>query len=155
MPWALYVSKPFERMREKRYCRTAGKGDLLGRRGDPARERGVTYIIPEPDHTGDGWPAVLAKPVHLQKYRYPSGALVFTAVRVLTTWQRRQRPSRFPFLEEHRGQLIRRGRGRIVSCTAVRPSSVCVIEIAVARQYRRCAVWMSAVRRWTGQINLS
>jgi len=57
----------------------------LGRRRDPARERGVAYVILEPDHAGDGGPAVLAKPVHLQKHRYPSGALVVISVRVLTT----------------------------------------------------------------------
>jgi hypothetical protein len=56
----------------------------LGRGRDPARERGVAYVIPEPDHAGDGGPAVLAKPVHVQKYRYPSGTLVVIAACVLT-----------------------------------------------------------------------
>ena len=56
----------------------------MGRGRDPARERGVAYVIPEPDHAGDGGPAVLAKPVHVQKYRYPSGTLVVIAACVLT-----------------------------------------------------------------------
>ena len=50
--------------------RTTGKCDLLRRWGDPALERGVAYVIPEPDHASDGGPAVLAKPVHSQKYSY-------------------------------------------------------------------------------------
>ena len=62
--------------------RTAGKGDLLGRRRHPARKRGVAYVILEPDHTGDGGPAVLAKPVHLQNYRYPSEHLLLRSVRL-------------------------------------------------------------------------
>ena len=64
---------------------TAGECDLLRRRRDPVRERGVADVIPEPDHASDGRPAVLAKPVHLQNYDYPSGALVVIVVRVLTT----------------------------------------------------------------------
>ena len=42
---------------------TAGKGDLLRRRRDPAGERTAAYIVPEPDHAGNSRPAVLAKPV--------------------------------------------------------------------------------------------
>jgi hypothetical protein len=48
--------------------------------------------------------------------------------------------------------LCKGGREKCIGRTAVRSSSVCVVEIAVARQYRRCAVWMSAARKWTGQI---
>ena len=64
---------------------TAREGDPLGRRRNPARERGVAYVIPEPYHASNGGPAVLAKPVHLQKDRYPVANLLLLRVPVLTT----------------------------------------------------------------------
>jgi len=42
--------------------RTACKGDLLGRRGDPSRERCTANLVPEPDHASNSRPAVLAEP---------------------------------------------------------------------------------------------
>ncbi len=40
--------------------RTARKGDLVGRLGDPSFERGIAYLLSEPNHAGNTVPGVLA-----------------------------------------------------------------------------------------------
>lgn len=51
-----------EKREELREVRTASKGDLLGRRGDPVCERRAANLVPESDHAGNRLPTVLAKP---------------------------------------------------------------------------------------------
>jgi hypothetical protein len=41
---------------------TASKGDSLGRRGEPIRERCCANLVPETDHASNSLPAVLAEP---------------------------------------------------------------------------------------------
>ena len=52
-----------------REVRTACKGNLLGRWGDPGGERCAANLVPESNHAGDSLPTVLAKPAkdHAQK----------------------------------------------------------------------------------------
>ncbi len=44
--------------------RTTCKGDSLGRRGDPSRERSIADLVSKPDHARDTMPGVLAEPAN-------------------------------------------------------------------------------------------
>jgi len=50
--------------------RTARKGDLLGRVGDPSLERGIADLLSEPDHARDTMPGVLAEPAKRRQFDF-------------------------------------------------------------------------------------